>query len=310
MATTTVQRAPTGSRWLLCAVLLTASVVALAIAFFVWPSDALIAVSTVVLRLRGFESRNAQLGTYRVHYFVGGSGQPLVLVHGLGGRAVNFALLMPALARRHRVYALDLLGYGDSDRPDLDYSVTLETGILQQFLDSQGLTRTDLVGWSMGGWISLTFTTQSPERVRRLILLDSAGMKFTPSFDLGLLTPSSMADMRQLAKLLTPRSAHAPEFVLRDLLRYLRNEAPVIQRTVAHMETGGEFMDGNLDAVTMPVLIVWGKEDALTPLAIGAEMHRQMPQSILKVLDGCGHIAPVECHDRVLREMQRFLGAH
>src|SRR5215470_9571380 len=129
MAMTTVQRVPTASRWLRQALLLTASIVVLAVAFFLWrPSDALIAISAAGLRLAGFESRNVRLGTYRTHYFVGGSGEPLVLVHGLGGRALNFALLMPALAREHRVYALDLLGYGDSDRPDVDYSVTLETG--------------------------------------------------------------------------------------------------------------------------------------------------------------------------------------
>ncbi len=87
-----------------------------------------------------------------------------------------------------------MLGYGSSDRPDLNYSVTLETGILRQFLESQGLTRFGLAGWSMGGWISLNFASQYPDRVRRLILLDSAGMKFTPSFDLRLLSPPTGDD--------------------------------------------------------------------------------------------------------------------
>ena len=147
----------------------------------IWrPASALAAVITAALRLCGIASRYVQLGPYRIHYFTGGTGEPLVLVHGLGGRALDFALLMPALARNHRVFALDLLGYAGSDRPNVDYSVTLETGILRQFLDSQGLTRFDLAGWSMGGWISLDFASQFPERIRRLVLLDSAGMKFAP----------------------------------------------------------------------------------------------------------------------------------
>jgi pimeloyl-ACP methyl ester carboxylesterase len=216
---------------------------------------------------------------------------------------------MPALAKRHRVYALDLLGYGSSDRPDVAYSITLETGILRQFLDNQGLTRFDLAGWSMGGWISLDFTAQSPERVRRLILLDSAGMRFTPTFDLRLLSPHTMAEMRALEKLLTPHPGGTPTFITRDFLRVLREEDWVIQRNVASMISSRELMDGKLAGVTMPVLIVWGKQDILTPLSVGEAMHREMPQSVLVLLDGCGHTAPIECHLRVLEEMQRFLSA-
>jgi pimeloyl-ACP methyl ester carboxylesterase len=205
---------------------------------------------------------------------------------------------------------LDLLGYANSDRPDVDYSVTLETGILRQFLDSQGLTRFDLAGWSMGGWIALDFSAQSPERVRRLVLLDSAGMKFTPTFDLRLLSPHTMAEMEELQKLLTPHPARAPAFITRDFLRVLREEDWVIQRNVASMIAGRELMDGKLAGVSMPVLIVWGKQDVLTPLAVADAMRREMPQSVLALLDGCGHIAPVECRRRVLAEMQRFLSAN
>ena len=291
--------------------LLLAVAVALAIGFFLWrPASALNAITTAALRLNGIESRYVRLGPYRIHYFAGGAGEPLVLVHGLGGRALDFAFLMPGLAKGHRVFALDLLGYGDSDRPDVNYSVTLETGILRQFLDSQGLTHLDLAGWSMGGWISLNFAAQSPERVRRLVLLDSAGMKFTPSFDLSQLSPHTMTDLQALEKLMTPHLGRAPAFIMRDVLRLLREEDWVIQRTLANMATGRELMNGKLGSVTMPVLIVWGKQDALTPLLVGQEMHREMPQSVLAILDSCGHIAPVECHERVLREMQSFLAAN
>jgi len=306
-----IQPAPKTTRWLRHALLLGAAVVVLLVAFFVWrPSSTLTAIATAALRLSGIESRYVQLGPYRIHYFEGGAGEPLVLVHGLGGRALDFALLMPALARQHRVYALDLLGYAASDRSDVDYSVTLQTDILRQFLDSQRLTRVDLAGWSMGGWIALQFASQSPDRVRRLVLLDSAGMKFTPTFDLRLLSPHTMADMQALERLLTPHPARAPAFITRDFLRVLRDEDWVIQRTVANMITGGEFLDGKLASVTMPVLIVWGKQDIMTPPSIAEEMRREMPQSVLAVLDGCGHIAPLECHGRVLGEMQRFLAAN
>ena len=110
---------PSPFSWLRRGLLLLAALVVLLVAFFVWrPASTLTAIATAALRLYGIESRYVQLGPYRIHYFAGGRGEPLVLVHGLGGRALDFALLMPALARQHRVYALDLLGYAASDRSD------------------------------------------------------------------------------------------------------------------------------------------------------------------------------------------------
>jgi len=308
MATTTIQPGRKTPHWLRRALLLALVVL---VGCVVWrPATAQTTIATAALRLCGIESRYVQLGPYRIHYFAGGAGEPLVLVHGLGGGALDFTLIMPALAKQHRVYALDLLGYGASDRPNVDYSITLETNILRQFLDSQSLTRVNLAGWSMGGWIALDLAAQAPERVDRIVLLDSAGMKFTPTFDLRLFSPHTLADIQELEKLLTPHPGRIPAFILRDFLRQLRAEDWVIERTVASMITGRELMDGKLATVTMPVLMVWGKQDVVTPLSIGEAMHRQMPQSVLAVLDGCGHVAPIECHDRVLTEMQRFLSAN
>ena len=309
MAATPIQPVP--ARWLRRSLLLLAALVVLLIAFFILsPVSLLATIATAALRLRGIESRYVQLGPNRIHYFVGGTGEPLVLVHGLGSRALDFALLMPGLAREHRVYALDLLGYGDSDRPEVDYSVGLQTGVLRQFVDTLRLERVDLAGLSMGGWIALAFTAESPDRVRRLVLMDSAGMNFTPSFDLRLFTPRTTGDVEALARLLTPRPPRVPAFINRDVLRVLREESWVIQRTIDNMMAGRELLDGKLGDVTMPVLLIWGKQDVVTPVFVGEAMHREMPQSLMVVLDGCGHITPIECHGRVLAEMQRFLDAN
>jgi len=310
MATTTIQPGRKTHRWLRPVLLLAAMLVACLGCLVLWPASALTTIATAALRLSDIWGRYVQLGPYRIHYFAGGAGEPLVLVHGLAGRALDFAPLMPALAKNHRVLALDLLGYGASDRPNVDYSVTLETTILRRFLDSQGLSRVDLAGWSMGGWIALDFAVQAPERINRLVLLDSAGLKFTPTFDPFLFSPHTLADIQELEKLLTTHPGHIPAFIMRDFLHQLEAEDWVIERTVTNMLAGRELLDGKLASVTMPVLIVWGKQDKLTPLSIGEAMHREMPQSVLAILDGCGHLAPVECHDRVLASMQRFFSAN
>ncbi|MGO9270625.1 MAG: alpha/beta fold hydrolase [Terriglobia bacterium] len=265
------------------------------------------------LRLSGVKSDYVLLGSYRIHYFVGGANgenRPLVLVHGLGGRAQDWAPMMPSLMRRgYRVYALDLLGFGQSDRPDVDYSIALQTQILEQFFESQRLTQADLGGWSMGGWVALRFTLTHPERVRRVFVDDSAGIYFKLAWDPALFHPATVEQAEEFLGWLTPEAARIPRFFARDMIREMRPRAWVVDRAMKSMQAGADLLDGKLQGIQAPALIVWGKQDILVPLACGEEMHREIPQSLLETFDGCGHLAPVECVNRILPETIRFLEA-
>ncbi|HEV3276570.1 MAG TPA: alpha/beta hydrolase [Terriglobia bacterium] len=262
------------------------------------------------LRLDGVRSDYVQLGSYRIHYLAGGEGRPLVLVHGLGGRAQDWALLMPALMRHdYRVYALDLLGFGQSQRPDVDYSIALQSEVLNQFFDSQHLSRADLGGWSMGGWVALKFTLAHPERVRRLVLFDSAGVDFKPAFDFTLFHPATVEQAEEFLTWLTPQSSRIPRFIARDMIREMQPTGWVVDRARKSMVSGADLLNGRLGSIQAPVLIVWGKQDVLIPLFCADEMHREMPQSSLAIFDGCGHLAPVECGGRIVPETLRFLEA-
>jgi len=262
------------------------------------------------LRLAGVRSEYVQLGSYRIHYLVGGRGQALVLVHGLDGRAENWAALMPALMRHgHRVYSLDLLGFGRSERPDVDYSIALQAEIVNQFFDSQKLPGADVGGWSMGGWVALKFALAHPERVRRIFVADSAGIYFKPPFDLKLFQPATVEQAQQLLALLTPQGGRIPRFVARDFLRRTQPMKWVVERATHSMLAGSDLLDNQLAELRVPVLIIWGKQDALIPVACGETMHRQIPQSLLYVFDGCGHLAPAVCSGRVLPETLHFLEA-
>jgi pimeloyl-ACP methyl ester carboxylesterase len=264
----------------------------------------------VLLRLAGSKSEDVQLGPYRIHYYAGGRGKPLVLVHGLGGKAEGWAAMMPSLSRQgYRVYAPDLLGFGRSDRPDVNYSIALQADVLLQFFDSQHLTRADLGGWSMGGWVVLKFALAHPERVRRVVVYDSAGIYFKPQFDPALFHPATVEQAQQFLALLTPQASRIPRFVVRDLIRAGRPTAWVVDRSMRSMQAGADLLNGQLQSLQVPVLIIWGKQDDLLPLFCGEEMQREIPRSSLAVLDGCGHLAPAECSDRVLAETLHFLKA-
>jgi len=288
-------------------------------AFYLRPLWVIDEATNALLRLAGFKSQNVQLGPYRIHYLAGGpltaasepqggEGRPLVLVHGLGGKAQNWAPMMPSLSRHgYRVYALDLLGFGRSDRPDVDYSIALQADVLLRFFESQHLTRADLAGWSMGGWVVLKFALAHPNRVRRVAVYDSAGIYFKPRFDPALFHPTTIEETQQFLALLTPQASRIPRFVARDLIREAHPAAWVVDRSMKSMQAGADLLNGKLQALQVPVLIVWGKQDVLLPLFCGEEMRREMPQSSLAIFDGCGHLAPGQCVARMGPRLIDFL---
>jgi len=263
------------------------------------------------LRLHGVHSNYVTVNGYKMHYLVGGSGRPLLLVHGLGSRGEDWANLIPQLINSgNRVYALDLLGYGDSEQPrDARYSISQQAAMVEGFLDSQHLQQVDMAGWSMGGWIAMQVALQQPQRVRRLVLLDSAGLRFQLSFDPALFQPASPMDLVKLEEILIPHPRPLPGFLAMAMLRRGDHVGWVVRRSVQSMMTGEDLVDGKLGALTMPVLIGWGDQDKLIPLSVGYRLHQEILQSVLDVYDGCGHLAPQDCVSQVGPSVADFLNA-
>ena len=261
--------------------------------------------------LTGVHNGNASVDGIRVHYLVLGprDGKPVVLVHGLGGRAEDWRNLAPQLARAgYRVYMPDLPGFGRSERPaSFSYSVRDQAHIVIGFMDVMHLERVDLGGWSMGGWIVQLIAGQIPARIERLILFDSAGLHIDPDWDTRLFTPSNPTELDELDALLMPNPPKVPGFVARDILRVSHHGAWVVRRAMASMLTGQDATDPLLPALTMPVLIVWGDQDHITPLAQGQAMLKLVPHAELDVFPGCGHLAPVDCANQIAPKMLEFL---
>jgi pimeloyl-ACP methyl ester carboxylesterase len=246
-----------------------------------------------------------------MHYNVAGpkDGQPVVLVHGLGGRAEDWRDLAPYLVKAgYRVYMPDLIGFGRSERPDgFSYSVPAQAQAVIGFMGALGLRQVDLGGWSMGGWIAQRIAAEHPERVRRLMLFDSAGIYEAPKWDTRLFTPTTAAELDQLDALLMPNPPKVPGFIARDVLRLSKENAWIIHRAIASMLAGKDATDGLLPGLRMPVLIVWGAEDRIVPLSQGQNIHRLVRQSQLDVFPGCGHLAAGQCTGQVGPQVTQFL---
>lgn len=267
--------------------------------FWMRPVSCFRAYSEVRLLLRGAGSHNVTISGIRIHYYVLGpeNGRPVVLVHGLGGRSEDWRNLAPILARSgFRVYLPDLPGFGKSERPaEFSYSIPDQAAIVVGFLDAVGLKEVDLGGWSMGGWIVQRVAAEHPERVIRLMVFDSAGIYEAPRWNLALFTPVNRDELTQLNALLMPHPPKVPNFVAEDILRVSDRNAWVTHRALASMLTGRDTTDALLPTLKMPVLIVWGSEDRITPPDQAVKIHELVPQSKLEMIEGCGHLAPDQC---------------
>ena len=120
--------------------------------------------------------REATVFAQKIRYYDIGRGPPLVLVHGVGGDADQWAFCLDALAASHRIIALDLLGFGRSDKPPIDYRIAGFVEVLDRFLTTVGIARASLLGHSLGGWIVAAFALRFPERIDKLVLNDAAGI--------------------------------------------------------------------------------------------------------------------------------------
>lgn len=290
----------------------------------------IVCVALVLLRPLEVQQQTTHLGLFlahvqsnyvmtaegRVHYYeaepdVPGLGIPLVLVHGLGDRSEAWAPMIKQLRRDgFHVYAPDLLGYGRSPKPSgSDYSIATQEQFVADFIRALGLQKTDIGGWSMGGWVTLRLALDHPELIDRVVVYDAAGLKYDLSFPATVFHPTDAAEVRRLQLLLEPRSGPLPGFIARDALHKFAGEQWVIDRGMDSMLTGHDIVDDRMSSFPEPLLIVWGADDHLIPLSVAERMHSLDPRSELDIVEGCGHLAPALCTTRVAAATSAFLKA-
>jgi pimeloyl-ACP methyl ester carboxylesterase len=306
------QRTPTALSWRTYGYAVLAMVVVFLLgAVVVWqrPLAVIEAMTRARLAYGGFHNEYVTIRGNRIHYYEGGSGAPVVLVHGLGSRAEDWSNLMPQLKQAgFHVYAIDLPGYGRSARPaNATYSIPEAAQYVEDFLAQRGLDKVNLVGWSTGGWVAMRVALDRPERIGRLVLCDSAGIHFEPGFTLSDLEPNTIPAVRRLYRMLMPQPTDVPDFVARDMVRKFKQLNWVVDRSARSMLRGDDLLDGKLGRLQIPTLIIWGKQDHLIPLSTSVSMHQQIPHSVLEIYDGCGHLAPGQCAARVGPRLVDFL---
>ena len=249
----------------------------------------------------------------------GGAGAPVLLIHGSGPGVsawANWRLVMPALAQHARVIAPDMVGFGYTERPqgfvyNMDAWVRQAVGLL----DALGIERTDLVGNSFGGGLSLALAIAHPERVRRLVLMGSAGVSFplTEGLDAVWGYTPSVENMRAIMDYFA-----FDQGLMSDDLARLRFEAsirPGFQESFAAMFPAPRqrwiealaSAEADIRALPHQALVIHGREDRVIPLATSLTLSSWIQRSQLHVYGQCGHWTQIEHAARFARLVGDFL---
>ena len=236
----------------------------------------------------------------KIKYVDAGSGPVVVLLHGLGGNSTNWAFNTPALAQKFRVVVPDQVGFGQSDKPLINYRVGTYVDFLDKFLSELKVERATLVGNSLGGWIAAAYALKYPARADKIVLVNSAGFAPPKEFDLAALSglnPSTREQTKLLADMIFTNPLFKTDAAVDVMLaqRISAGDGYTIQSLVESIHRGEDVLDGKLGGIRQPVLLVWGRDDKLTPLAReGERFKRELPSAQLVVFDNCGHIPQME----------------
>jgi 4,5:9,10-diseco-3-hydroxy-5,9,17-trioxoandrosta-1(10),2-diene-4-oate hydrolase len=274
------------------------------------------------------EAKSVEVDGLPIRYLAAGEGPPLVLLHGAGDNSLDWRWVLPALARKHRVYAPDLPGSPDSARPPADYSSAFFERFVAAFVGALGVGRATFVGNSLGGLVALRLALSEPARVGALVLVDSAGLGYAvnpavTSVNVPGLGEAAMPFWRtrvgayqrawgRTALLF----AHPPGSVPREWLAeqrrlalrpgYLEAHLTALRALVGPFGQRAVLLD-RLPLLEVPTLVVWGERDRVFPRSQAKRAVVRLREGSLAVIPGCGHMPHVECPDRFLVALDGFL---
>ncbi len=243
----------------------------------------------------------------------------VVLVHGFASAIEAWSPVIPVLAKTHRVVALDLKGFGWTDRPEGDYSPEAQARILLKLLEQRGIQKTALVAHSWGSSVALAATLAAPERFTRLALYDAwvyedqlptffhwARAEGVGEMLFGLYYKQRADERMALAFY---DKGYVTERLVEDVEDALERPGTVAAALAAVRGQRYSEVEAKYRTIDKPTLLLWGREDIVTPLKYGERLARELPGSKLVVYPRCGHFPMIEARDASTRDLVAFLTA-
>lgn len=258
----------------------------------------------------------ATVGGVTLRYLEVGSGPAVVLLHGFGSSLDIWRPILPALSARHRVLAVDLKGFGWSGRPAGDYSPGAQAELVLALLAVRGVERAAVVGHSWGASVALAMALAAPETAERLALISAYALeqqvpnlfRWARLDGLGELL-FGLLHGRRVAESL-PLAFHDRTYLTREQIERIERELRLPGTAAAHLAAvrGQRYaaIEAHYHRVAAPSLLLWGRDDAVTPLRFGRRLARVLPGAELVVYPRCGHAPMIEARAELTRDLLAF----
>ncbi len=254
----------------------------------------------------------------RVRYLDSGGDKPaVVLIHGFASSIEAWGTVIPELLKAHRVLALDLKGFGWTDRPEGDYSPAAQARIVLGLMSQRGIDRAALVAHSWGSSVALQVAMQKPEAVTRMAMYDAWVYEAQlPAFFhwsradgvgetlFGLYYKERPAEKISLAFF---DKSYVTEELVESVENAMDRPGTVAAALAAVRGQRYAHVEHKYRKVQKPTLLMWGREDTVTPVAFGERLARDLPNARLEVYPRCGHFPMLEAKEASTRELVAFL---
>jgi len=270
-----------------------------------------------------------KIGNINTRYWdEGGKGSNVILIHGLGASADIWMHNISAIASGYRVYVPDLVGFGHSEKPEVQYSPTCMAAFINDFMTALSIKDACLIGQSLGGGVALMHQLRSSGGVQKLVLVDSAGLGREMPLAMRLATLPLLGELMVMPSragmaFVLKHLAYGPAVITDELIDIhcelnfsLGAVSTVLNVLRACMTVQGARPDvldpviKNLNKIKIPTLIIWGREDRLFPVGHAYFAREKIPDSHFYIFEKCGHMPNLERPGKFNSLVLNFLGGH
>ncbi len=235
-----------------------------------------------------------------------GIGSPVAILHGWGVNIESINPIMQCLSQTHTVFALDLPGFGQTSQPPADWGVFDYAGWVVDFMDVVGCPCADFIGHSFGGSVAIVLASQHAQRLSRLVLVDSAGIRPQKTWWYRLRV-RIFKTTRTVLKLIPIASWRQR---IQDILYTVFGSADYRNAGAMRaifVRVVNEDLRCFLPAIKAPTLVIWGENDRDVPVSHGQIMAQEIPNAQLEVLTGAGHYSYLDRLPQFCRLVREFL---
>jgi pimeloyl-ACP methyl ester carboxylesterase len=271
---------------------------------------------TLVVHAQSPVPKRLEVFGQKIHYVEAGTGPNVILLHGLADDWSVWEQTLPALKTRHHVWAMDQIGFGQSDKPFINYRVTVFVEFLHAFMKRAGIEKATLVGNSLGGWVAAAYAHAHPDRVEKLVLVNAAGYwpQGVPELrreELTQMVTSSPSAYRAMMQWMFYDDSLVTEAAVEQYYtaQLKRNDGYTINQFIESVLRREDRLDALLPAIKTPTLVLWTREDEATPLAIGQAFAKVLPNAQTTILERCGHMPQLECAGKLNEALLKFLSS-